>query len=145
MSLHRTAEAGHAIVRRDALRYAALVGTGVAVGSSVGLTSPAEAHGRGGVLPAPQPIPGGLAPDLHVFAPGPPEITLPFSGAQLQGLDVEPSVFTDYAGFTALAFHAGTATGSDGKRYNLETDMRAYRGRYVAADGTTRRGSFGFV
>ena len=54
-------------------------------------------------------------------------------------------MFTDYAGFTALAFHVGTAIGSDGSRYNLETDMRAYRGQYRAADGTRRRGAFGFV
>lgn len=149
MSLHEPAETGRTFARRDALRYAALVSTGVAVSSSVGFGSRAEAHDhaheRRGVLPAPQPIPGGLAPGFHVFAPGPTDITLPFSGAQLQGLDVEPSVFTDYAGFTALAYHVGTAVGSDGTRYNLETDMRAYRGRYVASDGTTRRGSFGFV
>lgn len=145
MSRHETAEAGHTIARRDALRYAALVGTGAAVSVGVGQAGPAEAHGRDGVLPAPRPIPGGLAPDFHVFAPGPTDITLPFSGAQLQGLDVEPSVITDYAGFTSLAYHVGTATGSDGIRYDLETDMRAFRGRYVASDGTTRRGAFGFV
>jgi hypothetical protein len=151
MSLHEPAETGYTIARRSALRYAGLVGTGVAVSSSVGFGSRADAHDnehkheRGGVLPAPQPIPGGLAPDFHVFAPGPTDITLPFSGAQLQGLDVEPSVFTDYAGFTTLAYHVGTAVGSDGITYNLETDMRAYRGRYVASDGTTRKGSFGFV
>ena len=54
-------------------------------------------------------------------------------------------MLTDYAGFSALAFHAGKAIGSDGVRYNLETDMRAYRGRYRASDGTRRRGAFGFV
>jgi hypothetical protein len=152
MSLQEPAGARHPIARRDALRYAALVGAGVAATSSVGLLSPAAAHDdhdddhdHEGVLPPPRPIPGGIAPGLHVFAPGPPEVTLPFSGLQLQGLDVEPSVMTDYAGFTALAFHAGTAVANDGTRYNLETDMRAYRGRYVASDGTTRHGAFGFV
>jgi hypothetical protein len=49
---------------------------------------------------------------------------------------VEPSVITDYKGVTALAFHAGTATGSDGKQYNLETDMRAIEGTYIAEDGS---------
>jgi hypothetical protein len=38
-------------------------------------------------------------------------VTLPFTGLTLQGLEVEPSVITDYRGFTALAYHAGTATG----------------------------------
>ena len=48
---------------------------------------------------------------------------------------MEPSVITDYRGVTALAFHVGTATGSDGKRYNLETDMRAMEGTYISFNG----------
>ena len=138
---------GHTIGRRDVLRYGAFAGAAAAIGSDVGVgaASPAHAHGGRHVLPAPAPIPGGLAPGVHVFAPGPPEITLPFSGGQLQGLDVEPSVMTDYSGFTSLAYHVGSATGSDGKRYDLETDMRAYRGRYIASDGTQHHGAFGFV
>ena len=61
------------------------------------------------------------------------------------GLDVEPSVITDYTGVTALAFHVGTATGSDGRRYDLETDIRAMEGTYIAEDGSpqTRRCSPG--
>ncbi|MET0995189.1 MAG: hypothetical protein ABWY20_14415 [Mycobacterium sp.] len=131
------------VARRKVLRYGAVVGAAV-VGGNVASASPAHATDRR-VLPAPNPIPGGLDVDLHVFAPGPRSVTLPFSGFQLQGLNVEPSVFTDFAGFSAVAFHAGTALGSDGVRYNLETDMRAFRGQYVAADGTRRRGVFGFV
>jgi hypothetical protein len=46
---------------------------------------------------------------------------------------------------TALAFHAGTATGSDGKQYNLETDMRAMEGTYIAEDGSRHRGLFAFM
>jgi hypothetical protein len=72
-------------------------------------------------------------------------VTLPFSHLQLLGLDVEPSVITDYAGTTCLAFHAGTATGSDGRQYNLETDMRVMDGTYRTADGTRKRGAFAFV
>jgi hypothetical protein len=66
-------------------------------------------------------------------------VTLPFTGLTLQGLDVEPSVITDYKGVTALAFHAGTATGSDGKQYNLENRPPGHggqlhrRGRLTAA------------
>lgn len=102
----------------------------------------------GGVLPAPNPIPGGL--DLggglfiHVFAPGDPSVTLPFSGFSLGGFDVEPGTITDFNGSSAVAFHAGTAQGSDGKTYNLETDMRAFEGEFVVG-GTTYRGAFGFV
>jgi hypothetical protein len=113
------------------------------------LAQSASAHGTRRVLPAPKPIPGGLPlPDgslIHVFAPGPLGVTLPFTGVQLQGLDVEPSVVTDYSGFTALAFHVGTATDGDGKAYNLETDIRVMNGSYVAADGSRRSGVFGFV
>ncbi|HET9558969.1 MAG TPA: hypothetical protein VFS70_17665 [Actinomycetota bacterium] len=108
------------------------------------MTSAAHAHGLPRVLPAPKPIPGGIqipgGPLIHVFAPGPEGLTLPFTGVQLMGLDVEPSVITDYRGVTALAFHVGTATGSDGRRYNLETDMRAMEGTYIAEDGSRRRG-----
>ena len=133
------------VARRKVLRYGAGVGAAAVVaGGNVASAGPAHATDRR-VLPAPNPIPGGLDVDLHVFAPGPRSVTLPISGFQLQGLDVEPSVFTDFAGFSAVAFHVGTAIGSDGVRYDLETDMRAFRGRYVAADGTRRRGVFGFV
>jgi hypothetical protein len=68
-------------------------------------------------LPAPKPILGGpdLPPVIHEFLPGPLGITLPFTGLPLEGLDVEPSTIRDFKGVTALAYHAGTATGSDGK------------------------------
>jgi hypothetical protein len=100
--------------------------------------------GANGTLPAPDPIPGGLdipgAGVIHLFLPGPEDVTLPFSGLGLQGLDVEPSTITDFRGVTALAYLAGEARGSDGETYNLEADIRAYEGRYVGADGTRRRG-----
>ena len=100
------------------------------------------------VLPPPSPIPGGieLAPGLviHVFAPGDPSVTLPFTGVTLQGLDVEPITATDFKGSSAVAFHVGSARGSDGKTYNLETDIRAFEGQYVV-DGVTHRGAFAFV
>jgi hypothetical protein len=72
-------------------------------------------------------------------------VTLPFSGSPLQGLDVDPSPITDRSGFSALAYHVGAATGSDGKEYNLETDIRAFKIRYVASDGTRRFGTFAFI
>jgi hypothetical protein len=104
----------------------------------------------GGPVTPPNPIPGGafdVGPPLgviHVFAPGDPAVTLPFTGLTLMGFDVEPGTITDFRGSSALAFHVGSARGSDGKTYNLETDIRAFQGEYVV-DGVTHRGSFGFV
>jgi hypothetical protein len=81
---------------------------------------------------------------IHVFGPGDPAVTLPFTGITLQGLDVEPSTIADFNGSTAVAFHVGTARASDGKTYNLETDIRAFEGEYVV-DGVSHRGSFALV
>jgi hypothetical protein len=91
--------------------------------------------------PPPKPIPGGI----NVWAPGPPTVTLPFTGLTLQGLDADPSTILDFDGFSAVAFHTGTATAADGTRFDLETDMRAYRGAYVDAAGTRRFGTFAFI
>jgi hypothetical protein len=44
-----------------------------------------------------------------------------------------------------VAYHVGTATDSEGVRYNIETDMRAIKGTYRAADGSRRRGVFAFI
>ena len=54
----------------------------------------------------PVPIAGGLAPGVHIFAPGPPGIG--------QGLDVELNGITNFRGFAALAYLGGTATDSNG-------------------------------
>jgi hypothetical protein len=111
-------------------------------GRAIGLPS------RRGVLPAPSPIPGGLelAPGvvIHVFAPGDPSITLPFSGLTLQGFDVEPGTITDFKGSSAVAFHVGTAERSDGKTFNVETDVRVMEGEYVV-DGVRREGAFALI
>ena len=132
--------------RRTIMKYRAAAGALAAVGAPA---LPAQAHGSAGVLPAPRPIPGGIqipaGPLIHVHVPGPTSVTLPFSHLTLEGLDVEPGVITDRSGFIAVAFHAGTATGNDGKRYNLETDMRVMDGSYVATDGSRRRGLFALV
>jgi hypothetical protein len=108
------------------------------------------AHGPGDrEVPPPRPIPGGIdvggGQVIHVWTPGDPGVTLPFSGATLGGFDVEPSTLTDFRGFSAVAFHAGTARGGDGAVYDVETDMRAYRGDYVDAMGTRRFGTFAFI
>jgi hypothetical protein len=106
------------------------------------------AAAAGDPSPLPKPIPGGFPLQggvIHVFAPGPEGFTLPFSRGQLQGLDVENSVLTDFKGASALAYLVGTATGHDGASYDLETDLRAFEGEYVAANGQRRRGTFALV
>jgi TAT (twin-arginine translocation) pathway signal sequence len=135
--------AASTITRRDLFKYGAATGAVATVGAAM---PAAHAHGLPRVSPAPKPIPGGIqipdGPLIHTFLPGPEDVTLPFTGLTLEGLEVEPSVITDYRGFTALAYHAGAATGSDGRRYDLETDIRAMEGSYVAEDGSRRRALF---
>ncbi len=144
---------GAALDRRRLMLGAAgaVAGAGAAKLAWPSSTFAASSHvSSNAVLPAPNPIPGGafdIGPPLgllHVFVPGDPSITLPFTGGTLAGFDVEPSTITDFRGSSAVAFHVGTARGSDGKTYNLETDIRAYEGRYVV-DGVTHQGAFGFV
>jgi hypothetical protein len=124
--------------------------------AAAGVTGPlawparGDASDTGGVedqasVVPPQPIPGGFAPGIHVWAPGDPTVTLPFSKTTLMGFDVDPTTILDFRGFSAVAFHVGTATGSDGKTYSLETDLRAFKGAYVASDGTQRSGAFAFI
>ena len=138
--------------RRFLISAGAVTGAGIA--STLGGPSVAMAHPSEGpkLVPTPEPIPGGLPIGLpppydliHIFLPGPTDVTLPFSGLQLMGLDVEPSTITDFNGSTALAFLVGTATGSDGAEYNLEADIRAFKGDYVAADGSTVRAAFSLI
>jgi hypothetical protein len=102
--------------------------------------NPEEQHVS--TLPQPVPIPGGivLPPLIHVFAPGPVD-------QGFQGTDVEPSVITNFRGFTAIGYPGGTGTVKDnnGNTYDLVTDMRVFRGEYVAADGSHHRGTFAFI
>jgi hypothetical protein len=93
----------------------------------------------------PSPIPGGLKPGVHVWGVGPAGRTLPFSHFVMGGLDLDASTITDFSGSVAVAYLVGTARGSDGATYNLETDVRAYSGRFVAADGSTHHGKFAFI
>jgi len=85
----------------------------------------------------PVPISGGLAPGVHIFAPGPPPIG--------QGLDVELNSITNFRGFAALGYLAGTATDSNGGSYDVGSDMRVFQGEYVSADGSHHRGTFVFI
>jgi hypothetical protein len=143
---------GPAVGRRGLLvgAGAALAGAALATPSIVSADSDhADDLSRPQPQPLPSPIPGVLAPppfDYHVFGPGPTSITLPFSGGQLAGLQFDPSVITDFRGFTALAYPAGKARGSDGKNYDHEGDVRLFSGTYVPADHSRpRHGTFALV
>lgn len=137
------------LTRRAVVQSAA--GAAVGFAAAVSAPQPASADGRkANDMPvAPEPIPGGieLAPGqlIHVWAPGPADLTLPFTGAIPQGLDVEPTTIKDFDGFSAVAYHVGTATGRDGSQYDLETDVRAFQGTYIDRTGRRRFGTFGFI
>jgi hypothetical protein len=60
------------------------------------------------------------------------------------GLDVDPSLLTDFQGFSTFAVIAGQAVGSDGKVYNVEFDVRVMEGEYIAENGSRQHGVFGF-
>ena len=88
-----------------------------------------------GAQDEPVPIPGGR---FHFFAPGPRLLGL-------SGLHVEASTITNFQGDVALAYLRGMARSAAGQDFVLGADMRVFSGDYVAADGISRRGVFGFV
>jgi hypothetical protein len=137
------------LTRRAAIQGAAGVAAGFAAAATRPQGAVAHDHGHGRLPVPPEPIPGGIPISdtqlIHVWPPGPTDVTLPFTGGQLQGLDVEPTTIRDFNGFSAVAFHVGTATGSDGTRYDLETDLRTFRGTYIDRTGHRRFGTFGFI
>ena len=141
-------DSASALNRRRFVQAAAVAAAGVAGPLAWPARSAAGNDHQGTVVP-PKPIPGGIqipgGPQIHVWQPGDPSVTLPFSHSTLMGFDVEPGTITDRRGFSAVAYHAGTAIGSDGATYDLETDIRAFQGTYVASDGTRRRGGFAFI
>jgi hypothetical protein len=144
-------ESASALSRRRLFQGAAVTAAGL-TGSLAwptrGLAHDGHDEHERAVVP-PRPIPGGIqipdGPLIHVWSPGDPSVTLPFSATTLMGFDVDPSTITDFRGFAAIAYPVGTATGSDGRTYNLEADMRAYKGTYVGADGARHFGTFGFI
>lgn len=143
-------ESPPALSRRRFVQTAAVAAAGVtgSLAWPAGAVAADDGDDRHDVVP-PKPIPGGIqipgGPQIHVWQPGDPSVTLPFSGATLMGFDVEPTTITDRRGFSAVAYHSGTATGSDGATYNLETDIRAFEGAYVASDGVRRFGKFALI
>jgi hypothetical protein len=137
-----------ALSRRRFVQTAAVAAAGVT--GSFALPARARAWGGGEeVVVPPKPIPGGVklpnGTQLHVWPAGDPTVVLPFSHGTLKGFDADPSTITDFRGFSAIAYHVGTATGNDGATYNLETHMTVLKGTYVATDGTRRFGTFSFI
>jgi hypothetical protein len=138
-------------------RRVILAGAGALAGAAFATSAAHASDDRderghdGRTPPAPLPIPGGIqigptpADVIHVWGAGNPNVTLPFSGGPLQGLDYDSTTILNFEGHVAVAFHAGKAMASDGKQYNLETDIRAFEGRFALADGTKHEASFGFV
>jgi hypothetical protein len=137
------------VTRRAVVQGAA----SAAVGFATAAAAPSQAFGhadpRQAATVPPEPIPGGIAISdtevIHVWSPGTPDLTLPFTGSTPGGLDVEPTTMRDFKGFSAVAYHVGRVTGDDGTPYDLETDMRAFQGAYVDGTGTRRFGTFAFI
>ena len=135
-------------------RRSFLLGAAVAL-AAAGLVQtawPSPAQAASGPVALPQPIAGGLpiglpAPyDLiHIWLPGDPSVTLPFSGLTLMGLDVEPITITDFDGAVAMGYFIGSASGTDGVEYGLEFDLRVAEGAYIGADGSDHSGLFAMV
>src|SRR4051812_50040802 len=92
--------------RRMAMGGAASAAAGLAGAVAVPATAVGGVERRRELVP-PVPIPGGfeLAPGqvIHVWAPGSSDVTLPFSGSTLQGLDTEPTTIMDFNGVAAGA------------------------------------------
>lgn len=82
----------------------------------------------GQVLPVP--LPGGdiIQPFglFNQFFPG--------VGAGFDGLNADPHGINNSRTFVAMGYTAGTATDSNGKIYNIITDIRVYQGDYVGAE-----------
>lgn len=110
-------------------------GAGLVVGTSLLGSGTALAGPRGAPNPAPKPIPGGFTANGITF--------------HVTSFGDEPAVITDFQGMVGVADvqGTGTATNPDGSRETLlfDTDMRFFKGVYVAQDGKTRRATFGFV
>lgn len=83
---------------------------------------------RGQVLPVP--LPGGdiIQPFglFNQFFPG--------VGAGFDGLNADPHGINNSRTFVAMGYTAGTATDSNGKTYNVITDIRVYQGDYIGAE-----------
>lgn len=151
-----------ALPRVSRRHFLAGAGAAAVAGSALalGVPAPAQAHpGRRrvfGETAAPNPIeavidtsePGFIPPDpfrfINWLLPGPVGASTQILGLPAFGLDADPSLITDYNGFTAYAVLAGSARGSDGAEYEVEFDLRVMDGEYIGEDGNTYESTFGF-
>jgi hypothetical protein len=117
------------VLQRGAAAFALLSGAGLL------RVAPAYAHWQADPLP----IPGGFDENFNVVPKDPFIHVLP------PAIGFEMSTITDFRGVVAAADIQGKARGSDGTHYEFDADMRFMRGVYVARDGSTRRGGFGFI
>jgi hypothetical protein len=105
--------------------------------AGLGLLEPASVLARAN--PAPRPIPGGLD---KTFMPVPKNA---FVHVLAPGIGFEMATITNFDGIVAGSETRGTAHGSDGTRYDFDTDMRFMHGSYMGLDGRRRTAAFGFV
>ena len=120
--------------RRQALGHGALAIAGLASG---GLLDPRLALALGSSRP--RPIPGGFDQSQM------PVPKNPFVHVLIPGIGFEMSTITDFKGVVAGSEIRGAAHGSDGSRWDFDTDMRFMRGSYVDLNGRLRQGAFGFI
>lgn len=144
----------HAHMNRRAFFTRAGAAAVVGSAATLGVAGRAEAGAR--IFPqksAPNPIPflaGPTgAPDpfnfIHWTLPGPLGATTQINELEAFGLDIDPSVMTDYEGFTTYAVLGGTARSSEGEDFDCELDVRVMDGVYIGEDGQKHYGTFGFV
>jgi hypothetical protein len=97
----------------------------------------------GGATPLPIPLPPDLAantlggPDIYQNFPGPADAFPPVGN--------EPNQITNFNGFYGGARVQGTGTGSDGKTYLWDADLRFMQGVYRGLDGTLQERTFAEV
>lgn len=139
--------------RRKFIRNVGVAAAAGAVAPAL-LASPAEAthrsHRSWPTNPLPEPIEGSVDSEdpglgfIRWSLHGPAGVPTPLLGLPGFGLDVDPSLITDFEGFQAMTVLNGSTTRSDGSRHPTEFDVRVFQGHYVAADGETYYGTFGF-
>lgn len=142
--------------RRGFLRNASLAATAGVAAGTVGTAGIAAAHPQDDdhgltripVKGMPNPIPGGIdAPPvgfIHWWLPGPEGSFTPILEIPGFGLDVDPSLITDFKGVQAYAVVAGEVDSTDGKQL-IEFDVRAMKGTYVDVNGDRQQGAFAFL
>ncbi len=123
------------------------VSAGLTLGSSGKPLFADDDEGNRSCPVEPDPIPHTVATPfgttIHVFGPGPVEGIDPNTGH-------DPSLITDFSGVIAEADLNLTGTGTDlntgnSAPYDFHADMRFMKGKFVAADGETHRGTFAFI